>query len=450
VTAFDNALKALYDPQRMLAIVRDAEVRPLKANTAILGGYYQLSIALGWFLHGNRPPVNATFPTFAAWSAQSLRADVDEDDEADEHGDDDDATPFHYPPEPGGLWPARRIYDFVTRAVMTDRGAIARNIALGQATIFEEVGNATWLLLKVALEAIDHGPVDWDKAWERYTEGLFALREEIEESRRQRGAASRMLAEDVPVLSYAIEPYFQLIKHSHELTTKERSQRILLGNIRLVAYEQRRLQPVLERNLELLPNALRLRVVTEWFGRDNLSTRAATRAFKFAQPMIPHVEEGFQIAATRHVYRMTVGQELLRFGVDLPLPPPAHPLLRHEQPVEDQDRYAEGDCFPYDLQTLDYPPLWSEWQHHDRSFGQGEQTAVDNWLRLPERLNFIVNLFRSRQQLCALYTPPAATPLPPPTPPVLGPVRVQHLADDTRTQLESFGTDAAQRFRSES
>ena len=239
---------------------------------------------------------------------------------------------------------------------------------------------------------------------------------------------SRLEPQDVEVLQRAVEPYYQVLKDSKTLSPKQRSELILLGNVRMVAYEQRRLQPILERNLKLLPHALQLRVVTEWFGRNDLRTRAAMRAYQVASPVFPRLEEAFQIAATRNVYRMILGQERLRFGVDVPLPPPAHPLLRQDQPAEDQDRYSEGDFFPYDLQTLEDPALWSEWQHHDRSFGQGERTGVDNWLRLPERLNYVVNVFRSRQQLCALYERPSATPAPPrPEPPVLGPVRAQPL-----------------------
>jgi hypothetical protein len=244
-----------------------------------------------------------------------------------------------------------------------------------------------------------------------------------------------------------VEPYFQVLKEKDTISPKRRSELILLGNVRLVAYEQRRLQPILDRNLKLLPHALQLRVVTEWFGRNDFRTRAATRAYQIASPMFPRVEEAFQIAATRNVYRMILGQERLRFGADVPLPPPAHPLLRKDQPTEDQDRYAEGDFFPFDLQTLEHPDLWSEWQHHDRSFGQGERTAVDNWLRLPERLNYIVNVFRSRQQLCALYERPSATPAPPlPDPPVLGPVRTQHLSAEDREQLRTYAEDATQRI----
>ena len=114
-------------------------------------------------------------------------------------------------------------------------------------------------------------------------------------------------------------------------------------------------------------------------------------------------DEAYQIAATRYVYSMLVGREELRFGVDVPLPPPAHPLLRDDQVEEDRKRYTDGDFFPVALQVIDEPELWATWQQYDRSVGQGMRTAVDNWLRYPERLNFIVNVFRSRQQLADLY-----------------------------------------------
>ena len=121
MTDFDDALKALQGPDEILDTAREAEFHPLKANTAILGAYYNLSIALGWYLHNDEAPINATFPTFAAWSAQSLRADVAEDDEGGYLSGEPDAS---------GLWLGRRLYDVVTNAVLTDRGAIARNIAL--------------------------------------------------------------------------------------------------------------------------------------------------------------------------------------------------------------------------------------------------------------------------------------------------------------------------------
>ena len=216
-----------------------------------------------------------------------------------------------------------------------------------------------------------------------------------------------------------------MLKHSATITPKQRAELILLGNVRLVAYEQRRLQPVLDRNLELLPHALRLRVVTEWFGRNDLRTRAATRAYQIASPLFPRRRGG--VPDRSHSPRVPddpwSGATALRCRPAASAARPTRYCGRTNRPTT-RTATPKSEFFPYDLQTIEHPALWAEWQQHDRSFGQGERTAVDNWLRLPERMNFIVNVFRSRQQLCALYERPSATPAATiQNRPVLGPVR---------------------------
>ena len=173
-----------------------------------------------------------------------------------------------------------------------------------------------------------------------------------------------------------------------------------------------------------------MRLGARWSGRDSLLSRHLFDANRRTRRYAGLLDDAFQIAATRYVYSMVIGSEQLRFGVDLPLPPPAHPLLRDDQSEDDRNRYAKEYFFPYDLQVIERPDLWSEWQKYDRSDGQGGRTAVDNWLRYSERLNFIVNLFRSRQQLVALYEPPSSTSVSTPArivPPVpaLGPTHVR-------------------------
>jgi hypothetical protein len=121
-------------------------------------------------------------------------------------------------------------------------------------------------------------------------------------------------------------------------------------------------------------------------------------------------ETAFQIAATRGAYSIVVGSEELRFGRDLPMPPAANPVTRDDQPSRDLERYAPGAFLPYDLENLALRPSWAAFHLHDRSNGEGVHTAVDNWLRYGERMNFLVNLFRSRQQVSALYDPPRSTP----------------------------------------
>ena len=93
-------------------------------------------------------------------------------------------------------------------------------------------------------------------------------------------------------------------------------------------------------------------------------------------------------------------------GVTCPVPPPGNLLLRDCQPEADRQRYGAGAFFPSALANLQHPQTWAAWQLYDRSSGQGARTAVNNWLRYGERMNFIVNVFRSRQQLTALYDQP--------------------------------------------
>ena len=75
-------------------------------------------------------------------------------------------------------------------------------------------------------------------------------------------------------------------------------------------------------------------------------------------------------------------------------------------PEVDRNRYRTASFFPDDLSDLQHGPTWAEWQLYDRSSGQGGRTAVNNWLRYSERMNFIGNVFRSRQQLTGLYHTP--------------------------------------------
>lgn len=399
-----------------------AEDDPPAASREMYEAYRKLSEALGWFLHGNQAPENATFPTFAAWTLRSLRREVEGDDQpkiagdmaADGHG----RRPRRRP--------ARRFYDTFVERSLPDSQVIGRNIASGQAAIYEEVAPALLALLEVPLRALTaKARPDWDQVWKDYTDKLVQNSREVVRARK--GGRASLEPGDVPHLQLAFAPYFDVLRRDvtagQDLRARKvRAQLILLGNIRLVAYEQKRLQPVLERNLNYVPHALRLKLVNRWSGRETPVTSRVIGAYRYIDRVVSMADEAYQIAATRYVYSMLVGQEELRFGVDVPLPPPAHPLLRDDQVEEDRKRYTDGDFFPVALQVIDEPDLWATWQQYDRSVGQGVRTAVDNWLRYPERLNFIVNVFRSRQQLTDLYDRPVsiAAPIPGPPPPVLG------------------------------
>src|SRR5207237_9092412 len=65
--------------------------------------------------------------------------------------------------------------------------------------------------------------------------------------------------------------------------------------------------------------------------------------------------------------------------------------------------------FPTPLQKLSEPGLVALLARWDHSNGKLGDTATNNWTSLPERMNFILNLFRSRQEHAILFSAPFTT-----------------------------------------
>jgi hypothetical protein len=411
VEPYEAVLDRLPAPEDIQKTVELADEKPGAANRRILGGYFELSHALGRLLHGDVPgttPENATFPTFAAWVTESLRSDVLRSVD----GSADGASA----PQ-GSLWPTRRMYTWMSRRLLGGDDRIGRNIVRGEAAVYEEIATATHMLVKHALEVITSEDrrlteAEWSTAWDTFSTNLA----ETTESMRERGPADALDPRDVHELQRALQPYFEVLSKglSRQVLSAEqrrdRAQLILLANVRVLAYEQRRVQPVVQRNLAFVPDAVRARYGRELMGRNRLSDRVLRNVVEKTAPIQEALETAFQIAATRGAYSIVVGTEELRFGRDLPMPPPANPVLRQHQLEQDRRRYAPGAFFPYDLENLELRPAWAAFHLYDRSSGEGVHTAVDNWLRYGERMSFLVNLFRSRQQVSALYDPPRSTP----------------------------------------
>ena len=62
--------------------------------------------------------------------------------------------------------------------------------------------------------------------------------------------------------------------------------------------------------------------------------------------------------------------------------------------------------FPPDLQKITLPALQELLRKWDKSDGPGVGTAAHNWAQLPDRMNYIIALFRSRQQVAGLLAQP--------------------------------------------
>jgi hypothetical protein len=67
---------------------------------------------------------------------------------------------------------------------------------------------------------------------------------------------------------------------------------------------------------------------------------------------------------------------------------------------------AGQPMFPNDLEHIKEAALDDFFREFDQTGGTGVGSAARDWAELAQRMNYIVNLFRSRQQDCEWLFPP--------------------------------------------
>lgn len=166
-----------------------------------------------------------------------------------------------------------------------------------------------------------------------------------------------------------------------------RAEHILSANVAAVLHEQQRLQHDIE-------SALNIGLVD--FGDDLRGLAHGALSKELLRPVIhevrvhitPHLEDLWQHVATRLLMTMSVPGETLHLDRDVPLSP------------------GEDHLFPSELEHVredDLRELLAEW---DPTAGTGHGSGARDWAKLDQRMGYIVNLFRSRQQALQLTTPP--------------------------------------------
>jgi hypothetical protein len=101
------------------------------------------------------------------------------------------------------------------------------------------------------------------------------------------------------------------------------------------------------------------------------------------------VRKVWEIVSTKELMTLSMPDEMLWLGAELP-PPKGEPL------------------FPVMLQRIDHADLL-DLLHQFGAFEVIRRAAtVRDWAHLDERMRYIAQLFRSRQQTASLFTPPFA------------------------------------------
>lgn len=161
------------------------------------------------------------------------------------------------------------------------------------------------------------------------------------------------------------------------------AQLILAANILAVAHEQQRLQPNIAAALDTAVQDLLLRHLEAETLRfvPDVIRRAVNH---LVTDVAVALDRACETVLTGAMLRLVTADERLDLGRDLPA--------------------LAGQLWPAELTDVgEAQEVLGVW---DRTGGSGRPTAARDWTVIGERMNYIVNLFRSRQRHPALFDPP--------------------------------------------
>jgi ER-bound oxygenase mpaB/B'/Rubber oxygenase, catalytic domain len=309
---------------------------------------------------------NASWCTFATWSSRTIGENLRLDKATRRIQELTQDAETVTPERP---WLSRLQYRVATR----DNGAAQLALALGNRLIFHEIGFAVIRLV----DWIEANPGSGLAAWQKYREtalepypaqDLFPLPES--------GGKH---------LWTGLDCYY---KAAHTQDADDQAELVLEGNVRLVAYEQKRADPMLKLALEPFPSRF-VRIVRPDPNEPatlSLPRRGTPWALRHRWSVLRWVSKAFGGLVTR--WFMTLDA----------------PLFTEKAKIRELrlGRGLHDASYPAVLQKLN-PELSALVRDYDRTGGDPARCAAGNWTLFGDRMNFIVNFFRTGQQDGNLY-----------------------------------------------
>jgi len=209
----------------------------------------------------------------------------------------------------------------------------------GNVTVFNEIGLTVGVFIQIMED----------------TDGRASLETILAE-------ADRMYDGLPPDLACAITHYYEAALTSDP---RDRAEQVLMGNFELALREQTRLQPFIENSTQAI------------FG-PRRSSPAQTR----------------RPTTTRRIRKLavsTLDRAVKAMILRLETPEGPVSLGRDVAPIDGKP------LFPPELQDLRHPELIAFLKEWDRTDGSGLGSAARDWSHLPDRINLVCTLFRSRQ-----------------------------------------------------
>jgi hypothetical protein len=324
---------------------------------------------------------NASWCTFARWSSATIGESLRLDQPSRRL--DELLTPWFLRP----LRPFAQ--DFYRDVRMLSDGALPRMLAMGNHYVFHEIAYAiAELIAWYEGEAAQIPATDdqaWEASWQRYRESIKAFRKADEIFRPA----------DESWLRDGLECYFRAMRCGADAARQ--SQYVLHGNILLAAYEQWRVDPILQVALDPLAKHL-----VEFRSTDPHGTHAPG---DYPRPVVRGL--GTQWALRHHT-------SVARWIADLYSGVLTKNFMTLDVPINDRGRTSillgrgiSSDDVPDELghqRRLDDSELTKLIAVYDHNT-DGKPRGATNWNSFAERMQFIVELFILLQHNKHLYDP---------------------------------------------
>lgn len=347
---------------------------PVERNHQITQGYHDLSNALGDLLGRE----NANWSTFGVWASKQAGQTIRQED----------APPFIRNILNGheGVTRALDNVNRVLRGVglptlpnvgeLLGRGdqlmdVMSDAIADGNQQVFAEIGREFAVFVETFKDAKSYDPAQVDAYLAHFTPEQAGLR----------------------------DAFSNWAKAMFEQDPNKKAELMLLGNAQIGLHEQTRLQHHIDRALQapggifedVVKDAIRGAASKVPFGLGDRVVNALERSGALDRALSPLVDafsDAFRRGATEWMMKLTLpGGRELNLGDDLPAPPGRSP-------------------FPTDLTRIDNPELQALLRQIDRSPHSLQGSGASDWAQLGDRMNYIVDLFRSNQQDPTLWQSP--------------------------------------------
>jgi hypothetical protein len=167
---------------------------------------------------------------------------------------------------------------------------------------------------------------------------------------------------------------------------EERAFQVLQANTMAVAHEQHRLQPAISGALNAAITDTVKKVIEEDVVLHVPTSEARRVVDDLTDDVCSALGDAWDTALTEAIMQLVTARETLDLRKDVP------PL--------------SGTMFPPPLHDLTGTIAADAVAQWDRTRGAGTPSGAHDWAVMEERMNFIVNLFRSRQRDPSLFDPP--------------------------------------------